>query len=413
MEAVQSVSGDFQKYWELTKSVWQNGIYGVDIGSIIVALLIFGVFFVLRGLFTRFVLAVGGRWAARTDTELDDYLLDAVRDPMRYLFIALGFFFATEYLAFTGTAAIIVENLNRSFIAIAIFWLFHNAVTPIGQGLSRLQRLLTNEIMDWVVTSARVAMVLLGAATVLQIWGVQVGPIIAGLGLFGVAVALGAQDLFKNLIGGLSVLIERRFSFGDWIKVDGVVEGTVEKIGFRSTLVRRFDKAPVYVPNQALSDNSVINYSSMTYRRISWVIGVEYRTTGRQLQQIRDEIEAFISDSNDFVPGDLAPMMVRIDSFGASSIDIMVYCFTYTTVWSEYLAVKEVLALKIKEIVEGAGTGFAFPSRSIYVETMPPSPDEVVASREAGKGKIEKKEPANEVKRGPLDDDSGDADGDA
>ena len=70
MEAVQSVSGDFQKYWELTKSVWQNGIYGVDIGSIIVALLIFGVFFVLRGLFTRFVLAVGGRWAARTDTAI-------------------------------------------------------------------------------------------------------------------------------------------------------------------------------------------------------------------------------------------------------------------------------------------------------------------------------------------------------
>ena len=156
MDSVQSITGDFQKYWELTKSVWQNGVYGVDIGSILVALAIFGLFFFLRGLFTRFVLGAVGRWAKRTETEIDDYLIEAVKDPMRYLFVALGFFFATQYLAFTGTAQIIVENLNRSFIAVAIFWLLHNAVTPIGRGLSNLQRLLTNEIMDWVVTSARV-----------------------------------------------------------------------------------------------------------------------------------------------------------------------------------------------------------------------------------------------------------------
>jgi len=94
----------------------------------------------------------------------------------------------------------------------------------------------------------------LGFATVLQVWGIQVGPILAGLGLFGVAVALGAQDLFRNLIGGLCVLIEKRFKVGDWIMVDGVVEGTVEHIGFRSTKVIRFDLSPVFVPNQKLSD---------------------------------------------------------------------------------------------------------------------------------------------------------------
>ena len=142
----------------------------------------------------------------------------------------------------------------------------------------------------------------------------------------------------------------------------------------------------------------------MTYRRISWVIGVEYRTTGAQLQQIRDEIEAFITGDHDFVPGDLAPLMVRIDSFGASSIDIMVYCFTFTTKWSEYLVVKERLALKIKEIVEGAGTGFAFPSRSIYVETLPPSPDEVVASRLTSRP-AEMKQPEHEAERGPFGED--------
>ncbi|MEQ9527244.1 MAG: mechanosensitive ion channel family protein, partial [Parvibaculaceae bacterium] len=251
----------------------------------------------------------------------------------------------------------------------------------VSQGLKMLERLLTPEILNWLIAGAKTAVVLIAVATILQTWGIQVAPIIAGLGLFGVAVALGAQDLFKNLIGGMSILIERRFGFGDWIKVDGVVEGTVEKIGFRSTLVRQFDKAPVYVPNQHLSDNSVINYSAMTYRRISWLIGVEYRTTHERLQRICEDIEAYISSTEDFAQPPAAPLFVRIDSFGPSSIDILVYCFTRSTSWGDWLEVKQALAYRIKQIVEGAGTGFAFPSQSVYLETLPPAIDEIVASR--------------------------------
>jgi len=198
-----------------------------------------------------------------------------------------------------------------------------------------------------------------------------VGPILAGLGLFGVAVALGAQDLFKNLIAGILIIAERRFNKGDWIRVDGVVEGTVEKIGFRSTMVRRFDKAPVYVPNASLSDNAVTNFTAMTHRRIYWHIGVEYRTTLEQLKTIRDKIEAYILDSQEFARPEDVATFVRIDRFSESSIDIMLYCFTNTTVWGEWLEIKERLAYAIKEIVEDAGAGFAFPSRSLYVETVP------------------------------------------
>lgn len=378
---MQGVIGNFEDYWELVKDVWQTGVLGHSIGDILVAVAIFGFFYVLRGLFTRFVLAIADRWVERTETKLDDYIRDAVKSPLRFLFLALGFFFATEYLDFGDTAGLITENLNRSLIVIAIFWALYNCVGPVSQGIKRLERVLTPEILDWLIAGAKTAIVLIAIATILQTWGIQVAPIIAGLGLFGVAVALGAQDLFKNLIGGMSILIERRFGFGDWIKVDGVVEGNVERIGFRSTLVRQFDKAPVYVPNQHLSDNAVTNYTAMTYRRISWIIGVEYRTTHEQLQRIVDDIRSYIETTDDFVQPPLAPLFVRIDSFGASSIDIMVYCFTRTTVWGEWLAVKEALAYRIKQIVEGAGTGFAFPSRSIYVETMPPTPEEIVAAR--------------------------------
>ena len=182
---------------------------------------------------------------------------------------------------------------------------------------------------------------------------------------------MGAQDLFKNLIGGLSILIEQRFQRGDWILVDGVVEGTVEGIGFRSTTVRRFDKAPVHVPNQKLSDAAVTNFSAMTHRRIYWKIGLEYRSTLGQLREVRDGIESYLMASDEFEKPPQVPLFVRVDSFNNSSIDIMIYCFTKTTNWGEWLEIKERFAYSIKDIVEKAGTGFAFPSQSIYVEVIP------------------------------------------
>ena len=182
----------------------------------------------------------------------------------------------------------------------------------------------------------------------------------------------------KNLLSGVLVLAERRFQVGDWIRVDGVVEGTVEAIGFRSTAVRQFDKAlRASAQCTELADNAVINFSAMTHRRIYWKIGVVYGTTVDQLRYIRDEIEAYILNSDDFAKPPEVSTFVRIDSFGASSIDIMLYCFTKTTVWGEWLAVKELLAYRIKEIVEEAKSEFAFPSTSLYVESYPSDQPEV------------------------------------
>ncbi|MEM8617948.1 MAG: mechanosensitive ion channel family protein [Pseudomonadota bacterium] len=174
--------------------------------------------------------------------------------------------------------------------------------------------------------------------------------------------------MFKNLIAGVLILGEKRFVPGEWIKVDGLVEGTVERINFRSTLIRRFDKSPVFVPNAKLADNAVTNFSRMTFRRIKWVIGVEYRTTVEQLRYIRDEIEGLIWNDERFVRPPEAAMFVRINSFNDSSIDFLIYTFTRTTNWGEWLAIKEELATSIYEIIERAGTGFAFPSRTLYLQ---------------------------------------------
>lgn len=366
-----------QQFWSLVVEVWEAGVFGTDLGRVIIAILVFALFMVIRRLFARFVIAAMKRAVKRSKTELDDLVLEAIDKPLRFIPVILGLFFASEYLTLSEDMQSFASNLLRSLIAFNIFWIFYSAVGPLGVAFGKLKDIFGESLVEWIVKLLKVIIFFIGAAAILELWGIKVGPLLAGLGLFGVAVALGAQDLFKNLIAGVLIMAEQRFKNGDWVLVDGVVEGTVKTIGFRSTLIRRFDKAPVYVPNAQMSDNAVTNFSEMTHRRIYWHLGVEYRTTVDQLREIRNGIETYILEQDEFAHPPEVSTFVRIDRFSDSSIDIMLYCFTKTTNWGEWLEIKERLAYRIKEIVEGAGTGFAFPSQSIYVESLPADRPEV------------------------------------
>jgi MscS family membrane protein len=363
-----NLSDHLGEFWRIFLEVWNTGVLGYSIGDAVIAFLILLFFYVFRGVFQRTALRLIERWASKTKNRIDDQIGAALSGPLQLMFVALGTFFAFQYLGLRGEFDTLGDNIVRTLISFAIFWALFNAIKPLSFLLKRLEGLLTREMLVWLITGVKWGVVFIGAATILQIWGIKVGPILAGLGLFGVAVALGAQDLFRNLIGGLCILIEKRFKNGDWIQVDGVVEGTVEHIGFRSTKIRRFDLSPVFVPNQKLSDAAVTNFSNMTYRRIFWKIGLEYRATLEQIKTIRNQIEEYVRGAGVFVQPPDASLFVRVDAFNSSSIDLMLYTFTKTTVWGEWLQHKEELAYRIKEIVEGAGCSFAFPSQSIYIE---------------------------------------------
>lgn len=364
-----------QEFWILVLDVWNHGVYGVDLPQILAALVVFLFFLMIRSLFTRYVLGALSRVGRRSETPIDDSLVEALREPLRFLPVQMGIFFAARVLDLNEGAEEFVYNINRSLVAFTLFWALYRISTPAGNAVMGSSHLLTEAMGEWLVKFVKLVFVGIGAATILELWGIAVAPIIAGFGLFGVAVALGAQDLFKNLIAGLFVIGERRLNVGEWINVDGVVEGIVLQVGFRTTTVRRFDRAPVFVPNSKLSDNAVTNFSRMTHRRIRWIIGVEYRTTTEQLREIRDGIERYILDNDEFADPSEVSTFVRIDAFSDSSIDILVYCFTNSIVWGDWLEIKERLAYEVKRIVTDAGTSFAFPSRSLYLETLPDAPE--------------------------------------
>ena len=347
-------------------SVWKQGILGVDIFQILIGIGIFFIFLVFRGLISKLIIKKLEIISKRTTNKLDDTFVHALVGPARFLPIVLGFFIASYYMTFSNEGREVVDTINRTLITILIFWVIHQIIEPISYILSGLDKMLTRELVGWIIKSLKILIFILGLAAVLELWGIKIGPIIAGLGLFGVAVALGAQDLFKNLISGILVLVEKRFKIGDWILVEGTIEGIVEKIGFRSTVIRKFDKSLAIIPNFQFAENSVVNISETTNWRIRWSITLQYDTTVEQLKKIREEIENYINKSEDF--NQSVGVAVRIEKFSDSSIDLLVRCFTASNSWTDSLLVKERLAIAIKEIVEGNKASFAFPSQSIYIE---------------------------------------------
>jgi MscS family membrane protein len=327
---------------------------------------IFFIFLIFRGLISKLIIKKLEIISKRTTNKLDDTFVKALEGPARFLPVVLGFFIASYYMTFSSEGREVVDTVNRTLITILIFWVIHQIIEPISYILSGLDKLLTRELIGWIIKSLKILIFILGLAAVLELWGIKIGPIIAGLGLFGVAVALGAQDLFKNLISGILVLVEKRFKIGDWIAVEGIIEGIVEKIGFRSTTIRKFDKSLAIIPNFQFAENAVVNVSETSNWLISWMITLQYDTTVDQLKTIRNEIETYINKSEDFDIN--VGVAVRIDKFSDSSIDMYVRCFTKTNSWNEMLSVKERLAIEIKQIVENNKAAFAFPSQSIYIE---------------------------------------------
>ena len=363
-------------FWQQVVDVWTSGLFGIGVGEVLLALIIFFVFLFARRLFSRFIIRAIRTFTKRTATEIDDQILAAIEEPLRFVFVVVGVYAAGQVAPLPDVADGMLDQLVRSLIAFTIFWTIYRCVEPLSHLLDKLTGVfgtvgLRESLRGFFIKLGKFVVACLGVVAVLEEWEFNVAALLGGLGLVGMAVAFGAQNLISNLFAGFFIFLDHMFEKGDWIRTPDI-EGTVEEIGFRTTKIRRFDMSLATIPNARLTDDAVINFSRMTHRRIYWMIGIEYSASEAQLKQIVNRISDYVRGSDDFQTDPAkATTLINVDSFNTSSIDIMFYCFTQTTKWGEWMVVKEALAYKVKEIVEAAGTGFAFPSSSLYVEKMP------------------------------------------
>lgn len=356
---------------EIFKNVWEEGFLGIGITEIIISLLIFIAGAISRAFFVGRVIKWLEKLTAHTDSEIDDVLLESLKKPLGYIPMTVALYFIAVYLPLTGMADTFATNLIKAMIAFTIFSALANGIAPIFQAFTS-SAVLTRSMTMWLERAARIIIWIIGLGIILDIFGIQIGPLVAGLGLFSVAVALGAQDLFKNLISGLLIIGENRFQPGDRIEVPGSLHGMVEDIGFRSTLIRMFDTAPMLVPNKDLSDVKVINHGNMQYRRISWTLNLIYSTTQEQLAKICDEVTTFITTSDEFINNPNQESFARTEELASSSIDVRVLCYTDPVGLTDFSKIKQNLIFEIIKIVRNNGSEFAYPSTSVYVENTDP-----------------------------------------
>ena len=355
-------------FFKLLAEVWEEGLLGIGLTEILISISIVAVAFILRAFVVSRVFQWVESLADKTETEVDDVVFESLRKPVGYIPITLALYLVSIYLPLAGSLGTFIENLVKASLAFTIFSFFSNAVSPLFTILSK-STILTAAMTMWLERAIRVLVWVIGFAIILDIFGIQIGPIVAGLGLFSVAVALGAQDLFKNLISGILIIAENRFQPGDRIEVEGHLHGMVDKIGFRSTVIRLFNTSPMIIPNKDLSDVKVINHGEMYHRRIDWKINLVYSTTLDQLKEICTKIETFLSDYKDLVVNEKQESFAKTVAFNSSSIDVQILCFTNPCNFTEFSTIKEDLVYEIMNIVRSSGSEFAFPSRSIYVES--------------------------------------------
>jgi MscS family membrane protein len=352
-----------------------NGwISQLDRGALAIVLVIFLIVFLSRNFLSGVAIRLLEYIAEKIQISVDETVKSAILPAAKALIISLPLYGVLEAL---NLPALLDQTLERLVISVAVASIFAAGYALVDVTVSWIvssKDRIHGLQLSWLKKILKAVTVIIGLSAVLEVWKIDLGPVLTGMGVLGAGVALAAQDLFRNFIAGMASMGEKRFDIGDWVRVDGVVEGIVEKMELRSTLIRQFDQAAVHVPNAELANTTLINFTRRPYRRIYWTLDVVHSTTAEQLTKIRDEIDIYIDTCGDFAPRDMASRYVRISTFSDSAIEILVVCFTNTIDYNEYLASKERLLLRIKQIVEENGTSFAFPTRTI----VPAVPQETV-----------------------------------
>ena len=362
---------------------WKETFLGISLGRFAVAFAIVILSLLLKKilthLFTRVVLPL----AQKTETRYDDMFLEGLKKPAELLIVIGGLFIAVQVLRLP-IAPVDVRRfayaLLKVLVTADVAWFLFNMVslleTYMGKWVSRTESTLDDQLVPFVRKSLRIFIIFLAIIMTIQNLGYSISGLLASLGIGGLAVALAAKDTISNVFGSLMIILDRPFHLGDWIKA-GDLEGTVEEVGFRSTKVRTFAKTLISVPNSVITNMAVDNFTRMPKRRIKLSVGVTYESTPTQMRaavgQIREMLQNHPAIDQEF-------MLVHFTDFGPSSLDILVYCFTRTTVWAEYLEAREDVNLRIMDILEGLGMEIAFPSRSVYLrgeaEEILPEPRE-------------------------------------
>lgn len=335
-------------------------------------LVLFGIVFItlLANYLVRRLFKFMAQRANNTQNLWDDALVGAVRLPLEWSIWLFGLNFAALFTAEVNNLSWLVSLglFNRTAVIVILAWILLRLISRMEVNMTSPQYL--SKPMDVTTGKAigkllRASVFITAALVILQSYGVSVSGVLAFGGIGGIAIGFAAQDLLSNFFGALTIYMDKPFSVGDWIRSpDREIEGTVEDIGWRQTVIRTFDKRPLYVPNSVFTKIAVENPSRMSNRRIYETIGVRYEDVSK-VEGIVAEVRSMLE--NHEAIDTRQTLIVNLNKFGASSLDFFVYTFTKTTNWIKYHEIKQDVLLKIEAIVAAAEAEIAFPTQTLHI----------------------------------------------
>ncbi len=313
--------------------------------------------------------------ADKTSTAWDNALLASAQRPLSALIWLLGIAFAADIAGQQSSATLfdlIAPARRIGIVAIAV-WFLMRSIKEAEANYIRTQAsqegALDRTTLTAISNLGKLSVVITGILVGMQSMGYSISGVLAFGGIGGIAIGFAAKDMLANLFGSLIIFLDRPFQIGDWIRSpDREIEGTVEGIGWRMTVIRTFDKRPIYVPNSVFSTITIENPSRMTNRRIHETIGIRYADFNT-MERITQEVKAMLV-AHPEIDSSLT-LMVNFNRFGASSLDFFIYTFTKTTVWVDFHEVKQDVLLKVGRIIEKNGAEIAFPTSTVHLQVEP------------------------------------------
>jgi MscS family membrane protein len=321
------------------------------------------------------IIDLAERVVGNTTSVWDDALLEAARVPVRLVVWVIGLSIAIEILEAIRPSELFghaPEVRRVAFIVIGTLFLTR-FITQVEMGLvdpGRMGKPMDETTARAVAKLLRLSAIITGVLVALQTLGYSISGVLAFGGIGGVAIGFASKDLLSNFFGGLMIYLDKPFSVGDWVRSpDRNIEGTVEDIGWRLTRIRTFDMRPLYIPNSMFASIVVENPSRMTHRRIYENLGIRY-SDGARLADICQSVRQMLREHPELDA--TQTQIVHFNAYGASQLEFMVYCFTKTTEWVKYHAVKEDVLLRIMRIVQSHGAEFAFPTQTVHIAGASP-----------------------------------------
>lgn len=323
----------------------------------------------------NFVLKRFFRWLSKrvgeTSSIWDDAFYYSLSSPIRAVVWIIGLSIAAS-IGSPPEDSIIARGLPYArvlgWMAVTI-WFLWRLVNEVEKNVVR-RAVRRGEPVDHTTTDAvaklvRLSILIIAGLVTLQTLGFSISGVLAFGGVGGIAIGFAAKDVIANLLGGLTIYLNRPFSVGDWIRSpDRAIEGIVEAVGWRATTVRQFDKRPIYVPNAIFSTVVLENPSRMTHRRIFETIGLRYDDAAVVAPIVAD-IRQMLFDYEEIDSNELT--MVYFNQFGDSSLDFFVYCHTVTREWARYQEVKQEALIRCHNIINEHGGQVAYPTSTIHM----------------------------------------------